>query len=176
MRRDVIHCDVIQSPPPKAPHLPLLCGGLAGQDEFTVFQWSLIWSPQTLPFPKCMSLIMAMICDNMALCRGVTCEKFHFFHSSTYMGSICSKSAANSSWPPSTLPPAIVVGTLFANSWNPSWWETKNCYFPSDKENSHFFNKSLLIFCWKICNTHSWQKNHIELKILLCFSLAQVIT
>ena len=38
--------------PGEAPHLALLCGGLGPQDEYTGFQKSLFWNPQTFPFPK----------------------------------------------------------------------------------------------------------------------------
>ena len=65
------------------------------------------------------------------------------FHSSLMGPTRCQKGLPTNSCPPSTHPPALVVGALFGNSWNPSWWVTKNCYFPLDKGNSYFFA------CWK---------------------------
>ena len=62
------------------------------------------------------------------------------FHSSLMGPTRCQKGLPTNSCPPSTHPPALVVGALFGNSWNPSWWVTKNCYFPLDKGNSYFHN------------------------------------
>ena len=74
------------------------------------------------------------------------------FHSSLMGPTRCQKGLPTNSCPPSTHPPALVVGALFGNSWNPSWWVTKNCYFPLDKGNS--YSRKLFLVSWQFSRLH----------------------